>query len=145
MRPSPFEGGILIASPREIIFRPGFNAVAARGFLVAVITGNLHRIAILRAVPAHFMVDYNVAIYQDIIVMKRSYRLLQLALRAILRANRTLLIKFAQVIQVIHTVADIINPRMPLISWWQPHRRNADVLQMRCIRLKIIPVASIAR
>ena len=126
MTPVPGEIGILSFSSRKCELRPGLDRTGIRNSLIPVIPGVLHRQHFFLRVRAQPVVQHDIGHHFDSSPMQRCDGFKILRACSIFRRDSALLIKFSQIIRIIHAVADVAFSACPFIGRRQPDAADSQ-------------------
>ena len=116
----PFKRGVFVASPRELERCECFYL--SRDSNVVHPVAGVYRLGdeTLGAVAVHFLIEHSVKNYLDAIVVKRFNGSFKLGPCAIFGGDGPLLVKLSEVIQVVCSIAYIIDAST-FVGWWNPY------------------------
>ncbi|MNP27281.1 hypothetical protein D3C76_1201800 [compost metagenome] len=104
---APLKGGVLISATRECEFGPALNFERLRNFLRSIIRINLDHFEHFRLICSGLVIHNQIHIDGYAVLLTLSNGLHQFLLGAIFGSYGTLLIKFAQIVQIIYTITCI--------------------------------------
>ncbi|MNE33709.1 hypothetical protein D3C80_1273960 [compost metagenome] len=126
----PFEGGILLAAPRKGEFGPALNLERLGDILGAVVGIHLNYLEGLCLICTGFMVHNEIDVDRDAVLQALGNRLDQLLLRAVFGPDRTFLVEFAQIIEIVHPIPGV------LAGDGLGYRRNPDRIDIGCLDIR---------
>ena len=144
-RPVPREIRVGAAAPREREAGPRLDHFGFADHLMAVLLVDRSRAHHLGRIRAHAVVEDDVGAHGDPRLMQGVDGGQVFVLRPVLRGNRALLVEFAQVVQVVDAVADVIETVVSLVGGRQPDNRDAQVRDRLRVLCQVAPVARIRR
>ena len=121
MCPVPCKIRILALSSRKCKLRPCTDSFTVSNHLIATVFIELLRRNFFYFISTYPVIKHYIRINIYIFFMKRFDSIQVLILGSVLGCNRTLLLKFTKIIQIIHTVSYIFCSICPLISRRKPY------------------------
>ena len=139
----PLKSGVFAAAPREGEAGPGRDGALDAAVLQAVV-----RVAALgfyrfAAIRAHAVVQHNVRQHFQPGFLQRAHGGQVLVFCSVLGRHRSLLVKLAQVIGIVHAVAHILAPLRALVGGRQPYAGKPGAAQAGGFGRRPLPVARI--
>ena len=126
----PGKGRIFSVSSQEIEDRVGtyFNFTAQ--FFLTVIPGAFKGFNLLGSICSDLMVDNNIGVNLHSGFMTGTNGIRVFPPGSVFGRNGALLVKFTQIVKIIGSIADIVNPARSLESRRKPESRNSGIRKL---------------
>ena len=136
--PVPFESGIAVAASGKVESRAPFDFIGAAQQVFAVGGIDFAHRETLGVIGSGLVVHHRVEIDRDAAAVQLGDRLLQLRPGAVLGAHGSLLVEFAQIVEVVGRIP-LVLLLVGFVGGRNPHRSHAHLPQVARIPLQAAP------
>ena len=143
--PMPLHRRVFSSPAWEVELRPNLDFAWLANFFKAVVWAERCRQRGLLRVATHAVIEDRIGVNSHASGGRRAARLEELVFRAVLGSDRSFLVEFTQVKQVVNTVSNVVPAARAFVRRWQPQRGHAALGKLVYILCNLLPQRAVAR